>query len=108
MKPRRVTPHELVPNGIYTMRDVAQLVFAHSYRWFYENHERLARDEGFPRPISKFGFPRWNGTDLIAWLARPKLADEAPAEGSGRRGNVHDFSSLLASRSATLASKRHP
>lgn len=97
----RAVPAAIEANGIYTMHDVAALVFRHSYRWFFENRQRLTNDEGFPRPISKFGFPRWNGSDLLEWMARPKAAPE-PLTHAPRPGNIHQLSALLKDRSAAL------
>lgn len=69
-------PPEIQPNRIYTATEVAQLVFRHpDSRWFLERRQRMMKEEGFPRPISKIGRPKWYGADLVAWMAR----DKAPA-----------------------------
>jgi hypothetical protein len=77
-------------HSFYGIPEIARIVFGHRARWFYENRARLEA-EGFPRPISCVGRPRWSGADLIAWAARPRAHDFAP--------NVIDATVLLRDRS---------
>lgn len=59
------------PNGSYTSRQVAELVFGKkSVEWFYNNHKTLTKDDGFPPPIASTGQPRWSGATLLAWMQR--------------------------------------
>lgn len=89
---------ELDPLRPYTCEEVARLVHAKSVSWFYRSR-RMLQAAGFPRPVSPFGQPRWNGADLIAWMNRPKPNPDIP----GDTGNLVDFSAMLALRAATVA-----
>jgi len=87
----------------YSSADVARIVFhkeGRNIEWFYANKDRLMAKEGFPKPISRFGWPKWNGADLLAWLGRDKSLSARAA--SGR--NVVDFSEVLRQRTRQLAS----
>ncbi len=94
------------PNRPYTSAQVATLVFGRSVAWFYSYRSKDAAREGFPRPISNRGWPRWAGCDLLAWITRPKVetALDAPPEGSG--SNLVDIRAKLRARSRELARSR--
>jgi hypothetical protein len=70
-------PEPLHPDAIYTADEVARIVFRQYRQWFYRHRVALMREENFPRPISKYGLPRWRGYDLIQWLARDKTTNQA-------------------------------
>lgn len=70
----------LHPNGSYTARQVAMLVFKKSYEWFSRNLARLRDRDGFPKAISSVGHPRWSGAALLHWMQTPRIAKrEEPA-----------------------------
>jgi hypothetical protein len=89
----------IVAGKTYGSAAVARIVFGRSVEWFYANKDREQREQGFPRPISPNGWPKWSGADLLAWLARPKASDAQAAA----PGKVVDFASRLRERSQTLA-----
>lgn len=61
----------LSADRLYWAKDVAELLFARHIDWFYQHRAKLEAEEGFPRPISCIGRPRWAGRALIAWRDRP-------------------------------------
>ena len=71
----------LLAGETYSSTDVARELFKVRVAWFYGNRRRLEREEGFPPPISRFGWPRWSGAALLAWQARPKAAGARPRAG---------------------------
>ncbi len=77
----------------YTASEVARIVFDHDVRWFQRNRSRLERLEGFPKPISAIGRPRWLGAKLTEWLMRPIAP--APVKTGG---NVVDWDQVLRGR----------
>lgn len=81
-------------DGHYTASQVAHLVFDHDVRWFQRNRAKLERVEGFPKPISCIGRPRWLGQRLREWLMRPNLAPDSRSQG----GNVIDYDAILRGR----------
>lgn len=87
----------LQPDARYTAREVALLVLRHRLRWFYVNRARLEA-EGFPRPISSVGRPRWSGADLIAWEQRPKIR-----KGVALPAGVVDLRVVMAARAEAVA-----
>lgn len=87
------------PGKTYGSAAVARIVFGRSVAWFYAARARETREQGFPRPISPHGQPKWAGADLLAWMARPK-ASEVQAAAPGK---IVDFSSRLRERSLALA-----
>ena len=91
----------LLPTAVYNATEIAEVVFRHGVDWFYENRARLHAEEGFPRPVSKFGQPRWYGEDVIAWQRREKRA-EMPQPAAG----AVDFTAVLAARAAGIGRKR--
>lgn len=92
-------PDRIEPGKTYPSATVARIVFGRSVDWFYAHKKTLMRRQGFPRPISPYGWPRWNGQDLLAWMARPKASDAQDAA----PGRVVDFSARLRERSLGLA-----
>lgn len=95
-----MTAETLDPDARYTAADVARIVFGWSADTFRRRRARLTREEGFPRPISKIGRPRWNGWRLIEWEARDQ---DAPRQAKALPPDVADFSTVLAERSAAIA-----
>jgi hypothetical protein len=83
------------PGRTYGSTQVAGLVFGRSVEWFYANRARLHAREGFPRPVSRYGWPRWSGQDLLTWMNRPK-------HGGGGGPKVVDFSEVLRERARTI------
>ncbi|HEY2068235.1 MAG TPA: hypothetical protein VGG48_01675 [Rhizomicrobium sp.] len=86
------------PAGRYTREQVAELVLGQSARWFSEHRATLHRLEGFPQPISHIGRPRWRGSDLLAWLERPRNAETPQAP------NVTHLAEILRKRAKAVAS----
>ena len=84
------------PNGAYTARQVAELVFKKSYIWF-SRHKAKLEAEGFPAPISSIGIPRWSGNALLVWMQTPrrKLASAI----------VPDITNVLELRTAAMRRK---
>lgn len=84
-KPKRATAIE--PGKIYGREEVARLVFGHSVGWLTHQRLKLLIDEhGFPSPISPYGYPRWQGEDLLAWQAnRPKMSASNYRHAGGRK-----------------------
>lgn len=96
----------LIANGVYVGAEVAELVFRHPPDWFYRRRLKLIAEEGFPRPISKFGQPRWSGAALIAWMSRqPCEAIGADLPGAPDLSNVLDM--RTAAMKAGRDAKRH-
>lgn len=63
-------PLQIQRDATYSMADVARIVFHRTVKWFYQHHDRLRREDGFPQPISPIGQPRWSGAKLLAWCNR--------------------------------------
>jgi hypothetical protein len=87
----------------YSSADVARIVFHRTGRqidWFYTNKDRLIREEDFPRPITRFGWPKWSGRDLLAWMDRPKGTPANP-----KNPKVVDFSAMLRARATQVANR---
>lgn len=57
------------PNRFYSSEEVAREVFGITARTFYLRRRTLVQRDGFPRPISPHGHPRWLGQALIDWAA---------------------------------------
>lgn len=83
------------PNTAYSASEVAEQMFGRSADWFYRARPRLYA-EGFPRPMSGIGRPRWWGAALIAWADRSEIAH---AKGE----NVVDYTACLAMRAQEAA-----
>lgn len=54
----------------YTQAEVARIMFGWTAGTFSQRKARMMREEGFPKPVSKFGRPRWAGARLNAWHDR--------------------------------------
>lgn len=87
------------PNGAYTARQVALLVFKKSYVWFSRHHSRLRNRDGFPKPISPIGHPRWSGAALLLWMQTPRFAKP-----NGR--SAPDMTNVLDLRTARMLRDR--
>ena len=96
-------------DGLYRIREVAEIVLGHPVRWFRRHRKRLEAEEGFPPPVSRIGWPRWSGRALIAWRDRHPLAradqgePERPAEPKGKPAKEPDYLAIVRAR---LAKKR--
>lgn len=88
------------PNGSYTARQVAQLVFKKSYVWFFRHKKALTDHDGFPAPISRFGIPRWAGATLLLWMQTPRVADDT------KGGTAPDLTNVLDLRTARMLRER--
>lgn len=87
------------PNGSYTARQVAQLVFKKSYVWFFRHKKVLVDHDGFPAPISRYGIPRWSGTALLLWMQTPRVAKP-------NGGQAPDLTNVLDLRTARMLRDR--
>lgn len=87
------------PNGSYTARQVAELIFRKSYLWFSRNLARLRERDGFPKAISSIGHPRWSGAALLHWMQTPRLAKSKP-------GPAPDLTNVLDMRTERMRRER--
>ena len=90
----------ILPNAIYDSASVALLVHQRSVEWFYTWRAGEGRLQGFPRPVSPSGHPRWLGADLLAWLRRDQAGD-VPARLEGE--TLVDIRPILRLRSQQMA-----
>lgn len=97
----------LSENGLYWANDVARLLFGRTIYWFYA-HRGALEEEGFPRPISKIGRPRWSGHALIAWRDRTPSAIEtyAPCVNETPRSDGPDYTNILILRAAQMTKSK--
>lgn len=89
----------LDPLKNYDSAGVARELFDNDVTWLYRNKKKL-KAEGFPKPISSVGHPRWSGAKLIAWRDRDQPDAALPPDPTGK---VVDYSQLLAARAAAVA-----
>lgn len=92
---------EIDPNRFYTAAEVAVLLFGRSAAWFYGRTRReLMKSDGFPRPLSSVGHPRWLGSDLLDWAMRPKASDQSVPldEAQEDQSPAEDLHALLRDR----------
>lgn len=94
---------QLVPNGFYSMNDIARIVFGRDVRYLWRDR-RFAKlkEAGFPKPVSPVGHPRWSGAALLAWANRPQ-ADDCAAPLPEGAGNVTDITTILRRRALAIA-----
>ena len=88
----------LDPRGRYGCAEVAAWL-GHTPSWFSRHRAELEKVDGFPRPITRIGRPRWLGADLIAWEQRDKHAPEI----AGASPPVFDLSPILRARALLVA-----
>lgn len=88
------------PNGAYTARQVAQLVFKKSYVWFVRHKKALVDNDGFPAPISRYGIPRWSGAALLLWMQTPRITK------TDSRRPTPDMTNVLDLRTARMLRDR--
>lgn len=98
----------LSEDGLYWAKDVARVLFGRTLGWFYLHRKALEEQDGFPRPISKIGRPRWSGWTLIAWRDRipeeprthlPSVPDRPRLEGP-------DYTNILILRAQQMTKNR--
>lgn len=99
------------PDAFYWAEDVARIVFGRSARWFSRQRDKL-HAEGFPKPISEIGRPRWSGATLTAWRSGANAGyPPAPLAAAGSADvpdNVVPWDQLLRERAKRLyPSRRH-
>lgn len=102
----RQPPDKIEPHGLYHSADVARLVLGHDVEWFYHYRHHAGLAEGFPKPVSPSGQPRWRGSCLLAWMERPDRGTPSlPLLDSLEGPNIVDIRSTLRQRSQAMAQR---
>lgn len=97
------------PNAFYTAPDVAWYLFGKRPSWFYGHVRReLMRRDGFPKPISSIGRPRWLGQDLLDWAMRKKSGEGPDFSSDQPSSAVVDLTEHLRRRAQEVVGKKRP